>query len=142
MNDAQIYAEVYAVLDSLGEEYINKLPRKLYEFIDEIRDKKSIVEYDINKDISEQDLSEEASNIIAYLNLQYWCKEEEKNELLKKYLQNDKDIKEKIEKINEDLSKIKEPSEKENVKENKIIIKPKKSILQKIIEKIRHWMAH
>ena len=142
MNDAQIYAEVYAVLDSLGEEYINKLPRKLYEFIDEIRDKKSIVEYDINKDIKEQDLSEEASNINAYLNLQYWCKEEEKNELLKKYLQNDKDIKEKIEKINEDLSKIKEPSEKENVKENKIIIKPKKSILQKIIEKIRHWMAH
>ena len=43
-----IYSEVYGVLEMLGEEYINAIPKKMYTFIKENRDKSYNPIYDID----------------------------------------------------------------------------------------------
>ena len=40
MNDIIVYSEVYEILNILGKKYIDKLPKDLYNLIDESRDKK------------------------------------------------------------------------------------------------------
>lgn len=103
MISSRTYTEVYEVLQILGDEYINRIPIQLYKYIEEQRNTKSILEIDVNKDISEQDISEEASNFIAYLNLQYWCNKEEKEKLLKQYRMNDIEYEKELnEKYNKD----------------------------------------
>ena len=39
MNESITYAEVYEILNLLGEKYINKIPKKLYDFINSSRKK-------------------------------------------------------------------------------------------------------
>lgn len=89
MISSKTYTEVYVILQTLGDEYITKIPNKLYEHIKNQRNKKSILEIDISKGIEDQEISEQATDFIAYLNLQYWTSEEEKNKLLEEYRQND-----------------------------------------------------
>ena len=95
MDLPQIYSEVYAVLEALGREYINKIPKKIYQYISSQKDNNNI-KYDINKPISEQEISKEALIFISYLNLEYWCNTDEKQELLKIYKQNDENIEEQL----------------------------------------------
>ena len=79
-----LYKEVYTVLETLGDNYINKLPKDLYEFIRNESEKYDRFILDKTKKISNQ-ISEDTIAFIAYLNLNYWCTENEKNELIKIY---------------------------------------------------------
>ena len=135
MNKQQImYNEVYEFLNILGEKYIGKIPKPLYNFIRE----EKLDEYnnvlDEKKDISEQ-LSEEALDFIAYLNLMYWCSAEEKQELIRIYSENDKKEEElKREKYNPD--KLFE-SKTKRINEEKSMVIYKESLLRKIINRIK-----
>lgn len=87
------YTEVYLFLDLLGDEYIKRIPKRIYDVIENYRD----ITYtpDIQNGNS---LSKEAITIIAALNLQYWCNDpNEKQELKKIYIENTQKEKEKIE---------------------------------------------
>ena len=90
MEISRVYSEVYEILNVLGSDYIKKLPSNLYEHIMSKRDKKCVIEYDINVPIEEQNFCNETLDLIAYLNLHYWCDEKEKIELLKIYMKNEK----------------------------------------------------
>jgi len=85
-NTKESYSEVYEIINFLGDEYIKKIPKKLYEFIENNRDK----EYKPNfnkKDVeslNEKSISRKAVAIIAFLNLNYWEEDEEKKEKLEK----------------------------------------------------------
>lgn len=137
MITSQVYSEVYEILNTLGKEYINKLPIKLYQHIESQRDKKSIIEFDVNKDIAKQDISEEAADIISYLNLEYWCTEEQKKALIKQYQENDKKYEEKLkEKYNTDNLFKKEKYVDANEK-NLIKTEEKQSLFSRIIKKIK-----
>jgi len=137
MDIIKTYTEVFEVLNLLGNEYIQKIPTKLYNHIDNNRDKKSIIEYNINKNILEQDIGEDARDMIAYLNLQYWCTEDEKQKLLKKYKENDDLYEEKLrEKYNIDIFADKKYKNNENVQ----LIEYKENIFQKILNKIINWI--
>lgn len=88
----QAYYEVDEFLRLLSEEQRNEIPKKLRDFFKEEKD----IEYikNINKDIpiKDQNFKEETLAIIALLNLQYWCKdEEEKKRLQEIYAQNEKE---------------------------------------------------
>lgn len=96
MDLPKIYSEVYAILEILGNEYINKIPTKLYNYIVAEKESNIKIHYDINKPLNEQPISEETILFISYLNLQYWCDEEQKQELLKIYKQNDDKIEEEL----------------------------------------------
>lgn len=89
MEMSEMYSEVYEILKLLGKEYTEKLPPKLYEHIQNERNPRSTKEFYIDKPIEEQDIKIETLEFISFLNLHYWCTEEEKINLLKVYNEND-----------------------------------------------------
>ncbi len=85
MNKA--YTEVYLFLELLGDEYKNKISKKVYNYIVDERDKS------YNPDIQEgNNLSKEALTLISALNLQYWCEDEEERRELKEVYSNNAKI--------------------------------------------------
>ncbi len=83
-----MYNEVYSFLNLLGNEYIEKLPNNVYEYIK----KERIPDYNANinpaKNISSQ-ISKNTLAFISYLNLKYWTTSEEQQELITIYKEND-----------------------------------------------------
>ena len=85
-NTKESYSEVYEIINFLGDEYIKKIPKKLYKFIENNRDKDYKPNFN-KKDIeslNEKSISRKAVAIIAFLNLNYWEEDEEKKEKLEK----------------------------------------------------------
>lgn len=91
MNESIMYAEVYEILNILGQDYINKIPYDFYKFIDESRNKNIVVRFNVNIPLEQQKISDETIEFISLLNLKYWCTKEQKEDLVKKY--NDNEIK-------------------------------------------------
>ncbi len=99
----QAYSEVNKFLELIGEEMSNKIPVKLRKFFEREMDKNYIPTINTNIPIKEQNLKRKTIAIIASLNLQYWCKEDKKQELLEIYSNNVKKYQEDLrEKYNPD----------------------------------------
>ena len=134
IDEELMYSEVYSFLNIIGEKYINKIPKNLFQLIK--NQSKVNIEFDVNKDINLQ-LSEASIAFIAYLNLQYWVEDTEKERLINLYKQND---------INDEKIK-KEKYSYENIFKNKrenteqiktqMIIVDKLPWYKKIINKIK-----
>ena len=90
INIRQAYSEVDEFLTLLTDEQINKIPLKLRNFFKEEKDNEYKKGIDIERPIKEQDLKSETLAIIAFLNLQYWCEDEnEKAQLRQTYMENE-----------------------------------------------------
>lgn len=139
----QAYSEVNTFLELIGEEMKNKIPVKLRKFFKREMDKNYIPTINANIPIKEQNLKRKTIAIIAGLNLQYWCKEERKQELLKIYSNNEKKYQEELrEKYNPDnvfKKHIQEKEIDEKIIENKsALIEYKESIFKKLVNKIKN----
>ncbi len=55
----QAYSEVYSLINALGERYVNKIPKAIYNTLKEERDINYNPIYEANKPISNQDISYE-----------------------------------------------------------------------------------
>lgn len=82
----EAYSEIDEFLSLLTEEQIKKIPLKLREFFEEEKDKEYNKKIDSEIPIKDQNLKSETLAIIAMLNLQYWCEDEQEKERLKKYM--------------------------------------------------------
>lgn len=80
------YSEIYQILQLLDNEFIDKIPNKLIEFIEREKDNNYNVIIKSDIPLEEQDLLEETINILAMLKLDYWCESENEKEELKKIL--------------------------------------------------------
>lgn len=96
----EAYVEVLEVLNHMESKYIKKIPLELIEFFKD----NSSNEYEFHLDktipLDEQEFKEITINVLAMLNLNYWCESEEhKKRLLEKYYDNEikhqKELKEK-----------------------------------------------
>ena len=86
----EAYLEVLEVLKHMDFKYVEKIPVKLRKFFYDNASKQYKFEFDPNISFSEQELSEITINILAMLNYNYWCDDEEhKKYLLNKYNQNE-----------------------------------------------------
>ena len=86
----EAYVEVLEVLNNMDSKYIEKIPKKLIEFFINNRSKEYKFHLKENTPLEEQHLKEITINVLAMLNLNYWCESEEhKNNLLKKYYDNE-----------------------------------------------------
>lgn len=85
INTRQAYSEVDEFLNLLSDEQINKIPQKLRDFFKEEKDQNYKKEISLKSPIKNQNLKEETLGIIALLNLQYWCENEnlDKDKLIK-----------------------------------------------------------
>ncbi len=74
--------EVDCILKKLDDEYINKIPQEVWDFITENKDENYVFKYDDNKTLAEQNLSIDTISILTYINMEYLLEEEAKRELL------------------------------------------------------------
>lgn len=92
INPAKIpraYSEVYSFINSLGNNYIKKIPELIYNKLKNERDVNYNPIYETNKEISDKDISYEGLVLISAINLQYLCDNPlEKEELKKIYINN------------------------------------------------------
>lgn len=137
----QAYSEVYAVLQNMPMEYINKIPKKLMTMFKMEKLDNYEVNIDTSNPIDKSKLSKETMVILAMLNYQYWCQNKKvKDDLYKKYLSNnDKYQKEMEDKYSIDnLFKNRNKEKKVATKEECVsIVEYKESIFKRILNKIK-----
>lgn len=86
----EAYIEVLEILKHMDRKYVTKIPKDLIEFFERNSSKEYEFHIDTSIPLEEHKLKENTINILAMLNLNYWCESEEhKKELLKKYHEND-----------------------------------------------------
>ncbi len=132
----ETYLEIYQVLNKLGDNYIDKLPKNLYYLI---QDKASVVYTQNGNDIK---ITKEAMAFIALLHYNYWCNSEaEKERLNSIFKQNEKNANRELrEKYNpDDIFKNKqEIKNKELTKEKSLIVVQEEKWYNKIINFIKN----
>ena len=144
-NTRQAYSEIDEFLGLLSSEKRNKVPQKLRELFKRERDKEYIKRIDTTIPIKEQNLKEETLAIIALLNLQYWCEDEDEKERLQKvYSNNEKLYQEMLrEKFNPDNIFKMRISKVENGQEqiqNAQMIEYKEPIIKRILNGILRFL--
>ena len=136
INTRQAYSEVDEFLGLISNEHRNKIPKKLREFFREEKDTNYIKGINPNVPIKNQKLKEETLGIIALLNLQYCCEDEnEKKRLKEVYAKNEKRYQEYLQvQFNpNEIFKKKEPTQ-----ESLSIVEYKESIIKKLVNKIKN----
>lgn len=93
----EAYVEVLEILNHMDKKYVEKIPLELIEFFKQNSSKEYKFYLDKNIPFEEQSLKEHTINILAMLNLNYWCESEEhKKNLLKKYYDNEMEYQKKL----------------------------------------------
>lgn len=139
------YAEVYEILSFMEQKYVDMIPLKLLELFKEEKEKEYKPNINPTIPLDEQNLQKKTLSILAMLNLNYWCEDEnEKKELIALYAENDKRKEEELrEKYNPDnLFKKKEQIVEDNEikQENRQLIEYKEqNIFKKILNKIMNF---
>ncbi len=78
MNSRECLVELDEVLNYLDEEEFQKLPSQLIESIKENKDKQYSWKYDESKNLDEQNLDRKTIAMLSYLNMKYFCNEEQR----------------------------------------------------------------
>lgn len=130
MVDNFCFVEVNSILNKMDSIEILKIPSDIIEMINKKANNQEII-IKQNKNIEEQ-ISNEALSILTYITLKYLATEEQKKQLKKSLVQNQKEYERKLENI-KDIDEI-----FENRKQTKelFIIEEKESFIKKIMKKI------
>lgn len=70
--------EVDEVLNYLSEEDLLKIPEDIRQVIKDNKDKEYVWEYDVSKELKDQNLNRDTIIILSYLNMEYLLNEEQK----------------------------------------------------------------
>ena len=93
-----IAKEVTKVLEYADDNIISKIPEKFLNLLNKIAEKSDKeIEIDVNKELTEQNISEESKDLIALIYYSYIANDEEKKQLAKKWNENKNEKKKKIE---------------------------------------------
>ena len=143
------YNEVLCILNQMSEDDVDKIPKEVIERLRQNVSDEYIAKYDSSKSLYEQGYQNETLAILAMLNLNYWCNnDEEKARLISKYkqneikLENEKRIKYNSDNIfkNKKLEKEELTFKKENISQLPIEIKKGNIIIKffRFIKNIFH----
>lgn len=144
INTRKAYSEIDEFLGLLNDEQRNKIPQKLREFFKEEKDTTYIKGINPEVPIKNQNLKEETLGIIALLNLQYWCEDENEKQRLKEvYAKNEKVYQEMLQVAfnPDDIFKKKTQTieKKQEEVENKQMVAYKETFIKRIINKIKSF---
>jgi len=126
----EAYSEVYAILNLMSWNLINKIPEKIWENIENKRDKDKVIE--INN-IEEYQASEQANKLLAVLYKDYFATDEEKEVIqAKEKILEQKEQEELYEKYNPDNIFKNKVSKVETIENSVAMVEYKESIFTKI----------
>lgn len=134
------YAEVDEILSFMQISYVEKIPINLREIFKNQKLKDYNPNIDKNIPLSEQNLERKTYAILAKLNLEYWCDDEESQELLKVYSDNEEKNREELrKKYNPDnIFKSESESQEKNIEEVIEIAEYKEeNFIKKILNRIK-----
>lgn len=135
MTTANSYSEVFEILKLMGKDNVEKIPLNILEKIDNLRDKNYEVKINSEIPLEQQKISRKALSIIAWLNLEYLCNEQEKEVLTEIYKLNDR-------KDKQIVNDFKFNVEKNVFEDRKIeetgLIKMRPSFWDKMVSKLKH----
>lgn len=142
VRNANAMAEVVYYLKGIRQEDINKIPKKLLQFLNENASKEYKCNFDYNKPLKELNLLDEARGIIGMICYNYWCVDEiQKEQYINKLNKNELKYQEILhEKYNPD-NLFKNKDEKiieENVTTTEMI-EYKENLFKKLIVKIKRF---
>lgn len=142
IKNANAMSEVLHYLKGIRKVDIDKLPKKLLNFLEENASKDYICDFDYSKPLRELKLLDDTKGILGLICLNYWCEtEEEKNNF--KNILNENEIqyqKELREKYNVDnIFKNSPDSEYRPVANDKVLTEVKK---ETIFTKIKNWLRN
>lgn len=141
------YTEILEVLKFIPKEYFSKIPKQILEVFEREKLENYTVNINKQKPIDKNSLQKETLAIIAMLNLQYWCPDEElKKKLYEQYSKNEQKYQQELSKkydINNVFEKRKTVitplANQNNSTENLSLIKQKPSFFKTLINKIKNF---
>lgn len=141
----QAYTEIDNFIELLNENNRNKVPKKLRDFFKKEKDNNYTKIIDPNIPIKEQNLKEETLALIAMLNLQYWCEDEEEKQRLKKiYTDNEIKHQQKLRELHNPDNVFKRKKQANykfnNTTDELSIAQYEESVLKRIISKIKCFL--
>ena len=135
MTTATSYSEVFEILRLMGKDNVEKIPINILEKIDNLRDKNYEVKINPDIPLEQQKISRKALSIIAWLNLEYLCDEQEKEVLTDLYKLNDKKDKRMVNDFQFNIEK--DIVENKKIEETSLI-GTRISLWDKIVSKLKH----
>lgn len=87
---AEASAEINEILGYLPTEYVEKIPTKLREFFNKVKKADYVSKIDPYKQLDEQELKPKTKTLLTVIYRNYWCNEEERADLDKILIENDK----------------------------------------------------
>lgn len=145
-NKPMVYSEVYGILNSLGTMYTNAIPKRLFDIIEQKREKTYNPIYNMDIPLSNQKISKQATALICMLHYNYWCTSDEEKEKINEILAyNTKRNREKDFEYEKNFSKNKSSNnpriniehEKMESEDKYLVKKDKNTIINKILNLIK-----
>ncbi|MCR5185745.1 MAG: hypothetical protein K6D97_01335 [Clostridia bacterium] len=133
------FTEVYEIIHILDEKIKFNIPSSFIKFIENNRDANYVFNYDFDKPLDEQKLSEEAQTILAIIFRNYICTNEEKIELDNALKKNDEQFEKNLYEdiFNNSNTNSHTSSLTQNVDDSNQLIKYKENIISKLIKRIK-----
>ena len=136
---ASAYSEIDMILNKMEDKYVERIPYQIRELIRQEKNNNYHPDIELSEKILDNKLQRKTIAILAWLNLNYWCdNEEEKERLITIYNENDriKDRESKEKYNSDDLFKSKIKEEKI---ENVTMIEYKENFFIKLLNKIKKF---
>lgn len=92
----EMYSEIYSILGLMEEKYVNRLPAKLYNLIQDNRLENYNPVYDPLESLANQNIKKETATMLVLLKLNYWCDSEEEKDEIREALKKNSENLEKI----------------------------------------------
>lgn len=145
-NMKKVYSEVDEFIELLASENKEKIPVEIRNFFKKEKDINYIKNINPNVSIKKQDLKFDTLAIIALLNLNYICEDENEKENLRKiYFENEEKYNElfQVGFCSDEIFKNKELNSNENLSKDKHLIKKnKETFFSKIIKNLRKIISN
>ena len=141
INYIKAYTEVNCLLEYLPQSYIDKLPKKLIELIQNQSNEQYNINIDTNKSLLEQNFSKKAKDLIAVIKYNYWSTNEEKQQLQQIFYDNEnkyqKELSEKYD-LDNIFKKKESKMEMPQIENNVQLVVYKENIFIRIFNKLKN----
>ena len=140
-NYPNAYKEVYEILKFVPKVDLEKIPKKFLEMIEKTMNKNYNFSVDKNIDfIQEQEIMTETKTILAYIFLNYWATDNQKETINLKFKKDIEEAeKQKKELYSNDIFKNQINSKEKHISTNDITVYKKEHFISKVFRKIKSF---